>query len=49
MLEGSEPAYVGNLQYAILEVSDFYTSQESVLERESHWKKALCSGKYGYR
>jgi hypothetical protein len=37
-----------SFQYSILEVSDLYTSKESILVRESHWKKVLCSSKYGY-
>lgn len=40
--------YASNFQYSILEVSDLYTSQESILARESHWKNVLCSRKFGY-
>ena len=48
LLQRNGEEYADNFQYSILEVSDLYTSQESALERESHWKKVLCSGAYGY-
>jgi GIY-YIG catalytic domain len=48
LLDKNGAAYADNFQYSILEVSDLYTSQETVLERETHWKKVLCSGKHGY-
>ncbi len=48
LLQQNGEAYADNFHYSILEVSDLYTSQETILERESHWKKVLCSGAYGY-
>ncbi len=48
LLKEKRAAYASNFQYSILEVSDLYTSQQRILDRESHWKKVLCSSKYGY-
>jgi hypothetical protein len=48
LLQEKGAAYTSNFQYSILEVSDLYTSQDSILARESHWNKVLCSSKYGY-
>ncbi len=48
LLKEKDEAYARNFQYSILEVSDLFTSQERILDRESHWKKVLCSSKHGY-
>jgi hypothetical protein len=48
LLDKNGVAYADNFQYSILEVSELYTSQQTVLERETHWKKVLCSSRHGY-
>lgn len=45
-VKGSE--YSKNFQFTILEVVDVNASQEYVTGRESHWKDALLTRKFGY-
>jgi hypothetical protein len=40
--------YVLNFQYSVLEVCDLNSSNEYVINRENHWKYALCSREFGY-
>lgn len=40
--------HVENFQYSILEIADSHASDEYVRERESYWKQALLSRRYGY-
>ncbi len=44
--EGRE--YAQNFQYAVLEIADTHVSNEEILERESYWKKVLCTIDFGY-
>lgn len=44
--EGSD--YANNFLFTILEVIDLNASKEYVTGRESHWKDALLTRKYGY-
>lgn len=39
--EGAD--YSRNFQFSILEAADTNASEDDVLERETHWKNALCS------
>jgi hypothetical protein len=40
--------YRDNFQYTVLEIADTYSTDQQILDRESFWKKVLCSRKYGY-
>ncbi len=40
--------HVEHFQYSILEIADSHASDEYVRERESYWKEALLSRKFGY-
>jgi hypothetical protein len=35
--------YAKNLQYTIVEIADFHTTDEEIKEREQYWKRALLS------
>lgn len=48
LLEEKGPDHVKHFQFAILEICDIREPQDAVLERESHWKKALHSRIVGY-
>jgi len=36
-----------HFSYSILEIADTHTSNEQILERESHWKDVLLTREYG--
>lgn len=40
--------YSANFQYTVLEIADTHASLDDVLQRESYWKKVLCSREHGY-
>lgn len=44
--KGSE--HVKHFQYSILEIADTHASDDYVRERESYWKEALLSRRFGY-
>ena len=39
--------YSENFRYSILEIADLHDSQDTILQRESHWKDILMSRIYG--
>lgn len=41
-------AHAKNFQFSILEICDVMETQDQVLARETHWKKALRSREFGY-
>ena len=40
--------YAQHFRYSILEVADTHASADDVVDRESHWKRVLCSREHGY-
>jgi hypothetical protein len=44
--EGME--YAQNFQFSILEIRSSLTSDEEIIQREQHWKKALFTNRHGY-
>jgi hypothetical protein len=43
LLKKKRTDYSHNFQFSILEMADTNASKDDVLEREAHWKYALCS------
>ncbi len=39
---------LANYQFSILEVFTFHTPDETILEREAHWKRVMLSRSFGY-
>ena len=37
-----------NFQYVVLEIADLHTQEDQIVDRESYWKRALCSREFGY-
>ena len=48
VLKTKGKAYSDNFQFGILEVCDIKARADYVLQREAHWKRALCTRKFGY-
>ncbi len=40
--------YADNFQYTVLEIADFRSTDEFIIDRESHWKDILLSRQFGY-
>lgn len=40
--------YFDNFQYTVLEIADFHSTDEFMIDRESHWKDILLSRQFGY-
>jgi hypothetical protein len=47
-LVAESPAHANHFQFSILEICDLKDSKDDVITRESHWKSALLSRKFGY-
>ncbi|PKK82025.1 MAG: hypothetical protein CVT49_15845 [candidate division Zixibacteria bacterium HGW-Zixibacteria-1] len=47
LLKNEEPHHVNFFQYTLLEVCDINSSDEQIIARENHWKKALRSREFG--
>ncbi|MFA5804265.1 MAG: GIY-YIG nuclease family protein [Melioribacteraceae bacterium] len=47
-LKTKKHGYEKNFTYTILEIADTHTSDEYILQRESHWKEVLLSREFGY-
>lgn len=47
LLSKKGPNYAQNLQYAVVEVCDIAASEDTVEEREAHWKTVLGSRQFG--
>jgi len=48
VLKTKGKSYADNFQFGIIEVCDIKARNEYVLEREAHWKNALCTREFGY-
>ena len=40
--------YADNFQYTVLEIADFHSTDEFIIERERHWKDILLSRQFGH-
>src|SRR6266542_2603574 len=40
--------YVDNFQYTVLEIADFRSTDEFIIDRECHWKAVLLSRQFGH-
>jgi len=40
--------YADNFQYTVLEIADFHSTDNFIVERECHWKDVLLSRQFGY-
>jgi hypothetical protein len=40
--------YIDNFSFTILEIADFHSTDEFILDRECHWKDVLLSRQFGY-
>ena len=47
LLEANDSEHMRFLQFSLLEVCDLNSSDDYILERESHWKTVLCSREFG--
>jgi hypothetical protein len=48
LLQEKGADHAAHFQYAILEIADLGTSDQAVLDRETHWKRVLASRAFGY-
>ncbi len=48
LLQSQRDDYASTFQYSVLEVGGLNASDEHVASGEAHWKKVLCSRKFGY-
>ncbi len=48
LLHSRGNAYTQNFLFSILEVADTGQSEETLVNRESHWKEILCSREHGF-
>jgi hypothetical protein len=48
LLDANGLDHARNFQFSILEICDVMATKDEVLARETHWKSALCSRKFGY-
>jgi len=40
--------YTDNFQYTVLEIADFHSTDEFIIDRECHWKDVLLSRQFGH-
>jgi hypothetical protein len=40
--------YADNFQYTVLEIADFHSTDNFIIDRECHWKDVLLSRQFGY-
>lgn len=40
--------YAKNFQYTVLEITDFHSTDDFIIDRETHWKNVLLSKQFGY-
>ena len=40
--------YADNFQYTVLEIADFHSTDNFIVDRECHWKDVLLSRRFGY-
>lgn len=40
--------YADNFQYTVLEIADFHSPDEFIIDRECHWKDVLLSRRFGH-
>jgi hypothetical protein len=48
VIKGKGAEHASNFRYSILEIADSHATVEFIKDRESHWKRILLTGTWGY-